>query len=217
MCFTLFRYLFENRPHFSPAYRVARVASKAKFRRKATGGGAPGAGAALQRLTDSRQTGPEMPMAPTSGARNPHRHRRATQFGIEFAIVGRHAPACRTSMTSRRSRLHWWWSCGAEGLQLGALRESGPRLSDVQRRQHDLTERRAVRRPHHRRPGRSIEMRPGRQVRASTSTASPMRTAKCAASPVSRDRSSSSGVARLTISISSSALAASANSGRPIG
>ena len=42
-----------------------------------------------------------------------------------------------------------------------------------------------------------------------------MRTAKCPLSPVSRDKSSNIGVAMLTISTSSSELAASANSGRP--
>ena len=52
-------------------------------------------------------------------------------------------------------------------------------------------------------------------VRAMTTTASPIRTAKWPLSPLSRDRSSRMGVARLTISISSSALAASANNGRP--
>jgi hypothetical protein len=46
--------------------------------------------------------------------------------------------------------------------------------------------------------------------------ASPMRTAKWLLSPLSRDSSSSTDVARLTISISSSALAAKANSGQPM-
>ena len=65
-------------------------------------------------------------------------------------------------------------------------------------------------------PTRSVSWNaPGPLVRAITTTASPIRTAKWPLSPVSRDRSSSTGVATLTISISSSALAASANSGRP--
>ena len=47
-------------------------------------------------------------------------------------------------------------------------------------------------------PTRSVNWKaPGPLVRASTTTASPMRTEKCALSPVSRDRSSSTGVARL--------------------
>ena len=66
-------------------------------------------------------------------------------------------------------------------------------------------------------PTRSFSWKaPGPPVRASTTTASPIGTEKCALSPVARARSSSTGAARLVISISSSALAASANSGRPM-
>ena len=66
------------------------------------------------------------------------------------------------------------------------------------------------------RPTLSVSWKaPDPLVRAITTTESPIRTAKCPLSPVSRDKSSSTGVAMLTISTSSRELAASTNSGRP--